>query len=35
MASNAAVSGRPKGESVLTAWFFARAERGRGRSCLT
>jgi hypothetical protein len=26
---NAAVSGRPKGESVLTAWFFARAERGR------
>ena len=28
-APNAAVSGRPKGESVLTAWFIARAERGR------
>ncbi len=26
---NAAVSGRPKGESVLTAWFPARAERGQ------
>jgi hypothetical protein len=28
-AHNAAVSGRPKGESVLTAWFPARAERGQ------
>jgi len=30
---NAAVSGRPKGESVLTAWFPARAERGKAVRC--